>query len=254
MAALPASVRLALWTTAAWQGHLPPERVLAGALPDVDSVGGDLGRLDLWRDLGEGALLVALPRPGDPTSVPRTGPQALAAALEAGECVYVAGIGGLLVPVLSEYGSEGDRGLRADWTAYDSEPVPRHRLEMLDLRAVERALLASVRRHADGLEAVGGAPWDEVHRSEAEGLVGRAVWGLPEGTPDRAARVLTLAARVAALTDTARVGAALPRGPVAADPTARREALLSSLHDDADLALTAATNVAVMAMAGWRPA
>ncbi|HET7398089.1 MAG TPA: hypothetical protein VFJ94_06165 [Intrasporangium sp.] len=254
MAVLPASVRLALWATAAWHGHLPSDRVVARALPDVDHVAGDLDRLELWRELGEGALFVALPRPGDPTSVPRSSPEALAAAVDAGECVFVAGIGGLLVPSLSDYGTAGDTGLRADWTAYDCDPTPRHRLEMLDLRHTERTLLESVRRYAEQLEAVGGAPWDEHHREAAEGAVRRAVWGLPDVTPDRAVRVLTLAARVAALADTARVGAALPRGPVAADATARREALLRSVRGDADTALGEAANVAVMAIAGWRPA
>lgn len=254
MSVLPASVRLALWTTAAWHDHLPADRVLARALPDIDHCAGDVGRLTLWHDLGERALFVALPRPGDPTSVPRSSPQGLAAAICAGECVFVAGIGGLLVPTLSAYGPKDDTGLRVDWAAYDSDPTPRHRLEMLDLGHAERTLLASVRRHADDFEAVGGVPWDDAHRTAAEDRLTTAAWGMPDATPPRAVRVLILAARLAGIADAARVGAALPRGPVAADPTARREALLRSLRDDADHALGVAANVAVMAIAGWRPA
>ena len=138
---LPASVRLALWVTAAWRGDLPTRDALARSFPDLDHVAGDLARLDVWRDLGEGALFVALPRPGDVSGMPRASTAATAHAAEAGECVYVAGIGGVLVPTLSTFGPEGDVGHRVDWTAYEADPVPRHRLEMLDLRDVERTLM-----------------------------------------------------------------------------------------------------------------
>ena len=82
MPELPASVRLALWTTAAWNGGPSLEKALAAALPDVDHVAGDLGRLDLWHDLGERALLVALPAPGDLAGVPSARPEAQGAADE----------------------------------------------------------------------------------------------------------------------------------------------------------------------------
>ena len=98
MSELPASVRLALWVTAAWRGQLPTRDALARSFPDLDHVAGDLARLDVWRDLGEGALFVALPRPGDVSGMPKASSAAVAHAAEAGECVYVAGIGGLLVP------------------------------------------------------------------------------------------------------------------------------------------------------------
>ena len=261
MPVLPASVRLALWTTLSWQGGLAPAKVLARALPDVDHVAGDLGRLELWHELGEQALFVALPRPGDTTRLPRTSPEALAHAVDTGECVFVASLGGLLVPTVTEYGRAGDTGLRADWTAYDAEPTPRHQLEMLDLGHIERALVTSITRHAADFETTGGAPWDEHHREAAEGAVRHAVWGLPEQIPARAVRVITTAARVGALVDAAAVegvagavGVVAARGPVAAVDAHRREQLLRSLAAEADVALGDATNVAVMAMAGWRPA
>ena len=65
MSELPASVRLALWITASWRGDLGTTDALGRAFPDLDHVAGDLARLDVWRDLGEQALFVALPRPGD---------------------------------------------------------------------------------------------------------------------------------------------------------------------------------------------
>ena len=67
-------------------------------------------------------------------------------AADAGECVFVAGIGGFLVPTLSEFGPEGDVGVRADWTAYEADPMPRHRMEMLDLREIERELMGAAAR------------------------------------------------------------------------------------------------------------
>lgn len=254
MPALPASVRLALWTTLSWQGNCSSADALSRSLPDVDHVSGDLDRLTLWRDLGERALLVALPRPGDTTQVPRTSSAALAHAVDAGECVFVASIGGLLVPTLSHYGSAGDVGLRIDWIAYDCAPTPRHRLEMLDLRTIERTLLASVTQHTAHFEAGGGAPWDAQHREAADDAISRAVWGLPDQTPDRAARVIAAAARISALVDSAGDGTVPARGPIDAADAYHREHLLRSLAADADVALGEATNVAVMTMAGWRPA
>lgn len=254
MAELPASVRLALWVTSAWRGRLSLREALSRTFPDVDHVAGDLSRVELWHELGERALFVALPRPGDLTRVPRTSPEAVAHAAEAGECVYAAGLGGLLVPTLTEFGPEGDVGLRVDWSAYDAEPVPRHRLEMLDLGDVERTLVTSVRRHADDLEAIGGAPWEQHHRAAAEGTLERDLWGLPPETPARVLRVVAIAARVSAMADIAgRVGQLAP-GAVDVTTSVSREGLLRSLVADADAALADAANVGVMALAGWRPA
>ena len=57
-------MRLALWTTHVWSTGGRLEDAMRLATPDVDHVAGDLDRLSLWRDLGEQALLVALPAAG----------------------------------------------------------------------------------------------------------------------------------------------------------------------------------------------
>ena len=44
---------------------------LGRAFPDLDHVAGDLARLDVWHDLGERALLVALPASRRPRRMPR---------------------------------------------------------------------------------------------------------------------------------------------------------------------------------------
>src|SRR6478735_3201599 len=159
----------------------------------------DKARLDVWRDLGERALFVALPRPGDLSRMPRGSSAATAHAADAGECVFVAGIGGVLVPTLSEYGPEGDVGLRADWTAYEADPLPRHRMEMLDLREIERELMSRMREHTAGFEQVGGHPWGDQARAEAQADLDTALWGIPTATSGRALRIMSLAANLSRL-------------------------------------------------------
>lgn len=254
MSELPSSVRLALWVTAAWNGVLPLRAAVARSFPDLDHVSGDLGRLEVWRDLGERALFVALPRAGDVSRMPLSEAPATALAVEAGECVFVPSLGGLLVPVLSEFGPDGDTGWRVDWSAHDAQPVPRHRLEMIDLRDVERTLVTRLREHTEALETVGGTPWDASARAEADSALDTRLWGLPDGTPAKAVRVMSLAATAGLLAGRARRVRTLGAGGVDVGTNARRESLLRSLGADADDALADATNVAVMSLAGWRPA
>ena len=154
MPEMPASVRLSLWPTHAWGSGAGSgsrswlEEVLRRALPDIDHVSGDLDRLTVWHELGEQALLVALPSPGDLSGMPGASAPAQALAAEAGECVFVPGVGGMLVPSMSSYGSGSggslDLGTRVDWTAYDADPVPRHRLEALEPSQLERHLREAI--------------------------------------------------------------------------------------------------------------
>lgn len=250
---LPSSVRLALWMTHSWNGGPSTSEALARSFRGLDHVAGDLGRLDLWRDLGERALFVALPRPGDVSRMPSGSPAAAAQAADSGECVFVAGIGGVLAPTLSQFGPDGDTGVRADWQAYEADPVPRHRLEMLDLRQVHQQLLARVAEHADRFEVVGGAPWGN-RRSEVQAGLGAGLWGVPPATPVRALQLMALAADVARIAERTSRLTTLGSGGLDAGTAASRGLLLRSLTGDADDALADATNIAVMSLAGWRPA
>src|ERR1035437_4055841 len=112
MSVLPVCVRLALWATAAYAGQLTVGQAVDRTHPDVDHVSGDLDRLSLWRDLGERAVLVALPRPGNLSGMPRGSAELIAAATDAGECVYVPGIGAALVPTIENFGLPDDQGTR----------------------------------------------------------------------------------------------------------------------------------------------
>lgn len=258
MPALPLSVRFALWGTAALADG--PDRdldlVVRAAHPDVDHVTGDPGaRLALWRDFGETAVLVALPRPGDLTGMPRTSLDASGAAATAGECVFVAGMGGLLVPSLSTFGPADDEGVQADWTPFDSEPVPRHQLEALSLRDLDRELTQAVRDGADALQSVEGRPWSSTPREDTERRLGsRAMTqvGVPDATSPRALRVMLSAARVAVIVDAGLRLAATPSLDL--HSSGQREVGLRSLQRVADRALAGAANLAVMELAGWRPA
>lgn len=244
---LPVCVRLALWATDAWSRGASAQSVLERAMPDLDAVTGELDRLELWAALGEQALFVALPHPGDPTSLPACSLDAAHAATSAGEAVFVTGLGGLLVPQLSEYGPANDVGTAVHWTSFDSEPTPRHRLEMLDLREAERTLLAAVRSATSHLEEAEGQPWAVAAASPWR----TREWSLPERTPGTAASLLVRAASVGVMAqaglDQERHGAAL-----SAAASGQRERALRALNAAADQALVTATNVAVMHLAGWR--
>jgi len=250
--ALPLSVRFALWATVAVQGGLDPDDAVTSAHRDVDHVTGEpAGRLELWRDFGESAVLVALPRPGDLTGMPRAGLDESGAAADAGQCVFVPAMGGLLVPTLTFFGPEDDEGTAVDWSAYDSEPVPRHRLEALSLRELDHELAEAIRDGSAALEAVEGRPWSVQPREHTERRLEGRTWGVPPGTSPRALRVMLSAARVGIIVDEGLRLAATPSLDV--HSSGRREVGLRSLQSVADRALAGATNLAVMDLAGWRP-
>lgn len=248
---LPASVRVALWATAAYAGSLALPAALARALPDVHHVTGDLDRLALWRELGERVVLVALPRPGDLGGLPHGHPDLTAAAVEAGECVYVPALGGALVPCIEEFGPEGDRGTQVTWTAYDCDPVPVHRLEALSMNEIElrfRQDLQDCTRRIDALEA---KPWaGSPLRAMADERTGRGHWGLPEGLAPRAHTVLAMAATVGVATE---LGLAHGSPALSSTVDERRRALLAELASVADHAVADAATVAALALAGLRP-
>jgi hypothetical protein len=252
MPALPLSVRFALWATVAVQGRLDPDDAVAAAHVDIDDLAGEpAGRLELWRDFGESAVLVALPRPGDLTGMPRTALDASGAAADAGECVFVAGMGGLLVPTITTFGPEDDEGIAVTWDAYDSEPVPRHRLEALSLRELDHELAEAVRDGSATLEAVDGLPWSAQPREQTERRLESRTWGVPPATSNRALRVMLMAARIGVIVDEGLRLAATPSLDV--HSSGRREVGLRSLQTVADRVLAGSTNLAVMELADWRP-
>lgn len=248
MPELPASVRIALWVTSAWQSGQSLDAALDAALPDVDAVGGGIRALDLWHDLGERAVLVALPASGDPTSLPRCGAEALAAAVEAEECLVAPGLGALLVPSWSTFGAPGatgaDAGTRLDWTAYDCDPVPTHRVEALDPRETTRALTTAVLDVTTRLDGIGGQPFDAASAREAAPRAGQ--WALPDDLPAQALRAITFAA---AISTAAAAGIDGPQDGPDGWTRQQRLDLLRDLRRVAERALADATNAGASAVA-----
>lgn len=252
MSVLPLCARLALWATAAYAGQLTLDAAVQRAHPDLDDVTGELDRLSLWRDLGERAVLVALPRPGNLSGMPRGSADLVAAATEAGECVYVPGIGGALVPTIEHFGPTDDQGTRVTWSAYDCDPVAAHTLEALSLSEIERAFRQQLMEHTRAIENLDARPWaNSVFRSLADELT-VSQWGLPAGLPARATKIITMAASVGVATEVGLSDQAQSQVLTAA-VAAQRAILLTSLDASADEALAAATTVAALSLAGLRP-
>jgi len=245
------SVRLALWATAAYVGQLRVEDISDRAHPDIDHVAGDLDRLAMWHDLGERAVLVALPRPGNLSGMPRGSDELIAAATEAGECAYVPGIGGALVPTLEHFGPEDDQGTQVTWTAYDCDPVPTHTLEALSLNEIELRLRQDLLEATARIDALDIKPWNAMLRSLADDLPAGA-WGLPTGLSRRAHRVIGTAAQIGVATD---LGLSIHAESqvLTSQLTEQRRRLLTDLSAVADTAMAAAATVAALSMAGLRP-
>lgn len=252
MSVLPVCVRLSLWATAAYAGRLPVEEAVNRAHPDLDHVTGSLERLSLWRALGERAVLVALPRPGNLSGMPRGSAELTGAATEAGECVYVPAIGGALVPTIERFGPADDQGTSVTWTAYDCDPVPAHALDGLSLSEIDQGFRHELAERTAAIEALDAAPWSgSPFRAMADGLI-IGQWGLPDGLPPRATTIITMAALVGAATGLGlsdQAQAQVLTGTV----SQRRRVALTSLDSHADAAMAAAATVAALSIAGLRP-
>jgi hypothetical protein len=252
MSVLPVCVRLALWATAAYAGALPLESVVDRVHPDFDHVTGKLDRLALWRDLGERAVLVALPRPGDLSGMPRGSAELIAAATRAGECVYVPGIGGALVPTIEAFGPAGDQGSQVRWSAYDCDPVPAHLLEALSLRDVEVRFRQELTERTRAIEALDARPWAGSHFRAMADELSASQWGLPDGLPARATAIIALASVVGVATELGLSTQAQSQ-VLSSAVTEQRRVLLTGLEAIADAAMASAATVAALSMAGLRP-
>ncbi|PID97110.1 MAG: hypothetical protein CSA84_01835 [Actinomycetales bacterium] len=251
MIALPLSARAALWATAVLHGRAPLDQARSRAYAGVTDVTGTLPEPDSWPARGETAVLLALPRPGSFTGMPRAPRESLTVALDAGECLVAPTVGGVLVPTIEEFGPVGDTGRLLTWTAHPAEPLPRHVVEAVDLRELDRSLTGVVRDATERVEALGGIPWRSPAMTTNRTDIRAAV--LPDGVPPRAARLMIDAAVVHAV---ALEGLAEEHGGAATDAatSSQRAAVFRTVLDTADDTLAGAVNVAAMVLAGWRPA
>lgn len=249
MSVLPASVRVALWASAAFAEGGDLERAVGKALPDIDHCTGLVEALRGWQSVGEQAVLCALVRPGDVTRMPQGSQDLAAAATDAEELIYVPGIGGALVPTIEPFGPPGDQGWATYWHSFPADPMPVHRVQALDLGQVAYQLRTDLVSLTDELSSTpsgfGGAAGLE--QAARDRLAGQ--WGVPEGLPPRALRTIDLAASAASL---ARSGLDHRIESLDVTTAQRRAVTLRQLRDQADDALCDATNAAILHLVGWR--
>ncbi|MDX6348447.1 MAG: hypothetical protein QOF84_3237 [Streptomyces sp.] len=199
-----------------------------------------LGRL---RALGVTGLRLALPVPGHPLGL--SGPPDFnARALAAGEAVVAVGGPPLgLVPEVREAGPRGDVHVEVEWHCLEVRQGPP--ADVPSLGEAERELAEALREATAALtklDVAGSGPAAQAaldaYRARAER--GREV--LAPGYPPRAARVLELAQRVAALVAiaTGEHGAAVSASEIAA-----RAELLRPVERTARRAQVAAYNAYV---------
>jgi hypothetical protein len=246
------SGRLVAWGNAWFAGHTSldeaasrvchsdyPHRVTG--LPAEDSPVGLTVALGRLRGMGAGGLRLALPVPGDPLGLP--GPPGFnELATEAGEAVLTAGgtepMG--LLPEITAYGPEGDRGVEVLWRVYPVDPA--RLTDVPSLAEAERELTEALRDTIEELTRMDVARW----RPEAAEAIqairehGRdADGGLAPGYPARAHRVLALAQRLGAITALARTDAG---AACSATEMAARSAVLRPLERSSRRAQLAAYN------------
>ena len=204
---LPRAVRLALWGSAFLARDVDLPSVLRAVQRDdephsVSGAAAATSLADLLPDLaasGASALRVVLPVPGDPFGL--AGPPSFTAeATDAGEAVLVeagrAPIG--LVPHVTEFGSTVEPGALVDWHAWQAEPAPPPAESLTD---ADRSLREAMRTATEALAGLDVSRWRE---DPADRIAGVRDGGLPRdavprGLDQRAARVLTSAARVRAI-------------------------------------------------------
>jgi hypothetical protein len=249
---LPVSVRLCLWATTAYSGRMTVKEAVSRTHPDIDHVSGDIDRLCLWQDLGERAVLVALPRPGNLTGMPRGSAGLIAAAADAGECVYVPGIGAALVPTIETFGPAGDQGTQVTWSVHNCEPVATHALDALSLSEIEQGFRMDLLEHTRLIEDLDVRPWASSPMRSVADEMSNMQWGLPNRLPPRAVKIITMAATVG-LAATLGLSDEAQSQVLTSGLAEQRRKVLTHLEASADSAMAAAANVAAMSIAGLRP-
>jgi hypothetical protein len=250
----PRSGRLTAWGNALIAGLAAPDDVADEVIADdtvhrVSGLPGEptpvgltlgLGRL---RALGVTGLRLALPVPGHPLGL--SGPPDFnARALAAGEAVVAVGGPPLgLVPEVREAGPRGDVHVEVEWHCLEVRQGPP--ADVPSLGEAERELAEALREATVALTKLDVAGSGPAAQAALDAYRARAARGrevLAPGYPPRAARVLELAQRVAALVAiaTGEHGAAVSASEIAA-----RAELLRPVERTARRAQVAAYNAYV---------
>jgi hypothetical protein len=257
---LPRSVLLALWGTAVLEGRAERERAVAvvtGQDEPHTVVGEDQpvsaslhgpGLHDLLDHLQGRAvsLRALLPAPGDALGLPPV-PDAVQAAVDAGEAVVVAAAPGVVegwtyVPQVGPFGSEHEPGFQVAWRGWRHPSGARVPAPAFgDLPEAERALRTALVQATEALHDLDVARWredaaDRIARLRDGGVDHRL---LPPGTAPRAVRVIGTAARVRGIVEVAALD---DGGSVSGWEASRRGDLLREIDGTARRALAAAAS------------
>ncbi|NJQ02073.1 hypothetical protein [Streptomyces zingiberis] len=211
----PRSGRLAAWGNAVLAGLAPPDDAVQritgeDARHRVSGLPGEAGEVGLslalgrLRALGGTGFRVALPVPGHPLGLSGP-PEFNARALAAEEAVLVPGAGLGLVPEVHAAGPAGDVHVTVVWHCLPVREAPP--ADVPSLGEAERELAEALREATELLSRLDVAGAGPAAREALEAYRARAERDrdvLAPGYPPRAARVLELAARVAALVAIAR--------------------------------------------------
>ncbi|UED83459.1 hypothetical protein [Streptomyces profundus] len=243
--------RLAAWGNALLAGLVSPDDAVTGAVGDdaahrVVGVPGEPGPVGLTlalgrlRALGAVGLRIALPAPGHPLGLSGP-PEFNEAALVAGEAVVVVGAALGLVPEVSQVGPPGDVLTEVVWRVREVRQGPP--ADVPSLGEAERELGQALRDATEALtllDVAGSGPVADAALAAYRARMERGRQVLAPGYPPRAARVLELADRVAALVGIAEVSE--PVGAVSAAEIAHRDALLRPVERAARRARVASYN------------
>ncbi|HEV7192458.1 MAG TPA: hypothetical protein VGN35_04560 [Jatrophihabitantaceae bacterium] len=198
---------LAAWATSWLAGGGPADDVIeavtgsdaAHVIVGIESDPVPLSEILIrWRR-GGGPVRLVLPAPGDLRGVP--GPQPFrAAATDAGEAVFGAGIG--LVPSITDF-APSSAPTSVTWAAHAVTPAPPDHLDVAD---TQYELTTAIRQCADELTAadVSGSRDDVLAALSGARRAGEQV-NLPPGFPARAVALVAQAERMQAILDLALV-------------------------------------------------
>ena len=244
MLALPRSARLATWATAWLPGEASLDDVVDRVQRDdephrVEGVPGSPGGTGLATALGAlraqraSAVLLALPRPGDPLGV-AGGPEVTEAAVLAGEAAVAHGTGVALVPRVETFGPPGDVGHLVSWRWFPAV----ERADLPGMAEADRALRERLLETAAALTEMDIPTWRPEVARLLEDVRGTApAEPLPRPYPPRAQALAAQAARLWAVVDLALTD---DGGALSSAAAGSRRAALLPLESAARRALVAA--------------
>lgn len=214
-------------------------------VPDPGYLSDLLVLLGAAGERGPVTVRCVLPVPGDVLGVP--GPAGLVqAAVEAGECVVVAGLGGgtgaasvALVPEVEEFGPAGDVGVHVRWQAHTAEPLQGTPLAT-SVAEADMAFRLALAEATDALEGLDLQSWRPDAAASLRAGPDEHAQALPPTLGPRSLRLLSRAERVLGIVEAAEADHG---GVVTGWEAGRRSASLVGLSRATRAAVVAAVSL-----------